>query len=92
MSVVQRVPGVPARRVLYLDGYTIPAEQEAPTGDAPSSDGVGYGNTASTVIRKGLEATGFDVVRPKIAVPSDSDGRVARLRWLLRRTTGCSTS
>ncbi|MDQ4038842.1 MAG: glycosyltransferase [Actinomycetota bacterium] len=88
MSVVQRVPGVPARRILYLDGYTIPAEQAVPAGDAPSSDAVGYGITASTVIRKGLEAAGFDVVRPKIAVPSDTDGRVARLRWLLSSYDG----
>lgn len=88
MPVVQRVPGVPPRRVLYLDGYTLPAQQAAPTEAAPSSDAVGYGITASTVIRKGLEATGFDVVGPTIAVPSDNDGRVARLRWLLSSYDG----
>ncbi len=79
---------MPARRVLYLDGYTISPERAAPTGDAPSSDSVGYGITASTVIRKGLEAAGFEVIRPKIADPSDNDERVARLRWLLSSYDG----
>ncbi len=71
------------RRVLYLDGYTLTAEQAGLTGGAPSSDAIGYGITASTAIRKGLTARGFDVVRPEIAVPDDNDERVARLRWLL---------
>ena len=59
------MPGV--RRVLYVDGYTVPAEQAGPTGGAPSSDAIGYGITASTAIRTGLRAAGFDVVRPEIA-------------------------
>jgi glycosyltransferase involved in cell wall biosynthesis len=75
------VPGV--RRILYLDGYTVPAEQAGPTGAVPSSDAIGYGITASTAIRAGLRAAGWDVVRPEIAVPADNDERVARLRWLL---------
>lgn len=76
--------GVPGgRRVLYLDGYTVPAEQAQPTGGAPSSDAIGYGITASTAIRAGLRTAGFEVVRPGIAVPIDTDERVARLRWLL---------
>ena len=82
--------GVPAsvRRVLYLDGYTVPAGQAVPTGGAPSSDAIGYGITASAAIRTGLRAAGFDVVRPEIAVPDDTDERVARLRWLLSSYDG----
>jgi glycosyltransferase involved in cell wall biosynthesis len=82
--------GVPAsaRRVLYLDGYTVPVEQAVPTGGAPSSDAIGYGITASTAIRRGLRAAGFDVVRPDIAVRAETDERVARLRWLLSSYDG----
>ena len=80
------MPGV--RRVLYVDGYTVPAEQVGPTGGAPSSDAIGYGITASTAIRTGLRAAGFDVVRPEIAVPDDNDERAARLRWLLSSYDG----
>jgi glycosyltransferase involved in cell wall biosynthesis len=79
------VPGV--RRVFYLDGYTVPAEQAGPRG-APSSDAIGYGITASTAIRTGLRALGFDVVRPRIALAEDKDERVARLRWLLSSYDG----
>lgn len=81
--------GVPAsvRRILYLDGYTVPAERAGPTGGA-SSDAIGYGITSSTAIRTGLRAAGFDVVRPEIAVPDDNDDRVARLRWLLSSYDG----
>lgn len=84
------MPGVQAsvRRVLYLDGYTVPAEQVRATGGAPSSDAIGYGITASTAIRTGLSAAKFDVVRPEIAVPDDNDERVARLRWLLSSYDG----
>ncbi len=84
------VPGVQAhgRRVLYLDGYTVPEAQPGAPGEAPSSDAIGYGITASTAIRTGLEAAGFDVVRPKVAVPDDSDERVTRLRWLLSSYDG----
>jgi glycosyltransferase involved in cell wall biosynthesis len=78
---------VPGRRVLYLDGYTVPAELAGP-GGAPSSDAIGYGITASSAIRTGLEAAGFGVIRPEIAVPDDSDARVARLRWLLSSYDG----
>jgi len=55
---VPGVQGVPAsgRRVLYLDGYTVPAEQAGPTGGAPSSDAIGYGITASTSSHTGLSA------------------------------------
>jgi len=74
--------------MLYLDGYTVTAEQTAPTG-APSSDSIGYGITASTAISKTLGAAGWDVVRPEIAVPGDdNDERVARLRWLLSSYQG----
>ena len=76
------------RRMLYLDGYTVTAEQTAPTG-APSSDSIGYGITASTAISNTLGAAGWDVVRPEIAVPGDdNDERVARLRWLLSSYQG----
>jgi glycosyltransferase involved in cell wall biosynthesis len=71
------------RRVLYLDGYTIPAERARLTGGAPSSDAIGYGITASAAIRTGLGAAGFEVVRPAIDVPDGNDARVTRLRWLL---------
>lgn len=77
-----------ARRVLYLDGYTVPAEQVGATGGVPSSDAIGYGITASTAMRTGLRAAGFDVVQPKIAGPDDHDERVARLRWLLSSYDG----
>jgi len=84
------VPGVQAsaRRVLYLDGYTVPAQQPGAAGAAPSSDAIGYGITASSAIRTGLRAAGWDVVRPEIAVPDDNDQRVARLRWLLSSYDG----
>ena len=75
------------RRVLYVDGYTVPAEHAGPDG-APSSDAIGYGITASTAIRTGLEAAGFDVVRPEVAISDDSDARIARLRWLLSAYEG----
>ena len=74
-------------RILYLDGYTVPAEQTGPSG-APSSDAIGYGITASTAIRAGLSAAGFAVARPDIAVPDDRDPRVSRLRWLLSSYDG----
>jgi glycosyltransferase involved in cell wall biosynthesis len=79
------MPGLPAtvRRVLYLDGYTVPAEQVGRTGGAPSSDSIGYGVTAGAAIRTGLRTAGWDVVRAQVAVPQDVDPRVARLRWLL---------
>lgn len=76
------------RRVLYLDGYTVPAEQPGATGAEPSSDAIGYGITASTAIRTGLRAGGWHVVRPEITVPDDNDQRVARLRWLLSSYDG----
>lgn len=84
------VPGVQAsaRRVLYIDGYTVPAGQPGDVGAAPSSDAIGYGITASAAIRAGLRAAGWDVVRPEIAVPHDNDQRVARLRWLLSAYDG----
>ena len=79
-------PGV--RRVLYLDGYTVPADHVAPDGGPPSSDSIGYGITASTAIRRGLRTSGFDVCTPRTAVPDEADGRVARLRWLLSSYAG----
>jgi len=84
------VPGVQAsaRRVLHVDGYTIPARQPGDTDAAPSSDAIGYGITASAAIREGLRAAGWDVVRPEIPVPHGSDQRVARLRWLLSAYNG----
>jgi glycosyltransferase involved in cell wall biosynthesis len=84
------VPGLQAsaRRVLYLDGYTVPPEQIGVTGVALSSDAIGYGITASTAIRKGLRAGGWHIVRPEITVPSDRDQRAARLRWLLSSYDG----
>jgi glycosyltransferase involved in cell wall biosynthesis len=71
------------RRILYLDGYTVPPKQTGSTRGAASSDAIGYGITASTAIRSGLRAAGFEVFRPEIAAPTNTDERVARLRWLL---------
>jgi hypothetical protein len=78
------------RRVLYLDGYTVPAEQPDSSGAAPSSDAIGYGITASTAIRTGLRAAGWNVVQPQIARAdnADTDKRVARLQWLLSSYRG----
>ena len=75
------------RRILYLDGYTVPAEQTAPTG-TPSSDSIGYGITASAAISRTLGAADWDIVRPPIAVPDETDHRVARLQWLLSSYQG----
>lgn len=79
------VPDAPtsARRILYLDAYTVPTDHAVTPGGAPSSDAIGYGITASRAIRDGLQAAGSSVVRPRIAHPDDGDERVARLRWLL---------
>ena len=95
------LPSGPAsgRRVLYLDGYTVPAGRERQAGGAPSSDAIGYGVTASAAIRTGLAAAGFDLARPEVAVPAAGDGaagdgagagdeRVGRLRWLLSSYDG----
>ncbi len=86
------LPGSPGsgRRVLYLDGYTVPAGHARQTGGAPSSDAIGYGLTASAAIRTGLAAAGFDLARPEVAVPvaAGDDERVGRLRWLLSSYDG----
>jgi len=90
------LPSGPAsgRRVLYLDGYTVPAGHAPQAGGAPSSDAIGYGVTASAAIRTGLAAAGFDLARPEVAVPAAGDGagdddeRVGRLRWLLSSYDG----
>ena len=87
LSTLDAARQVSARRMLYLDGYTVTAEQKAST-RAPSSDSIGYGITASTAISRTLGAAGWDVVRPEIAVPGDEDERVARLRWLLSSYQG----
>ncbi len=73
-------------RVLYLDGYTVPD----PKAGVPSSDAIGYGITASAVIREGLSALGFDVVRPCLD-PSPSGvggGPEERLSWILSTYRG----
>lgn len=45
------------RRILYLDSYTA----ADPKAGARSSDAIGYGITASGVVRDGLRALGFDL-------------------------------
>jgi glycosyltransferase involved in cell wall biosynthesis len=85
-------PGEPGastsvRRLLYLDGYTLPVDQARSGTRAPSSDAIGYGITASAAIRTELTAAGFDVVRPAISAPAGPP-RVARLRWLLSSYAG----
>jgi glycosyltransferase involved in cell wall biosynthesis len=72
-------------RVLYLDGYTVPD----PKVGVPSSDAIGYGITASAVIRDGLGARGLDVVRPRLDAPSGgSGGPQERLSWILSNYRG----
>jgi glycosyltransferase involved in cell wall biosynthesis len=67
-------------RVLYLDGYTVPD----PKVGVPSSDAIGYGITASAVIREGLRALGLDVVRPRLdPSPAGTGGPEERLSWIL---------
>jgi glycosyltransferase involved in cell wall biosynthesis len=74
-----------ACRVLYLDGYTVPD----PKVGVPSSDAIGYGITASAVIRDGLATLGLDVVRPRLA-PSAAGpgGPEERLSWILSTYQG----
>jgi glycosyltransferase involved in cell wall biosynthesis len=82
-------PRASVRRLLYLDGYTVTAGQQTAASVAPSSDSIGYGITASAAISRTLRSTGWDVVRPEVAVASDeNDERVARLRWLLSSYQG----
>jgi glycosyltransferase involved in cell wall biosynthesis len=73
-------------RVLYLDGYTVPD----PKVGVPSSDAIGYGITASAVIRDGLGAHGLDVVRPRLdpPPPGGSGGPQERLSWILSNYRG----
>jgi glycosyltransferase involved in cell wall biosynthesis len=69
-------------RLLYLDGYTTPD----PRRTASSSDAIGYGITASTVIRDGLEALGFELCRLGVAVSTTGlEDRAERLVWILSR-------
>ncbi len=72
------------RRLLYLDGYTV----TDPRGGVPSSDAIGYGITASGVIRDGLAARGWQVICPKVAAVAESGSpRADRLRWILQSYT-----
>jgi glycosyltransferase involved in cell wall biosynthesis len=73
-------------RVLYLDGYTVPD----PKVGVPSSDAIGYGITASAVIRDGLSALGLDVVRPRLDAPpaGPGGGPEERLSWILSNYRG----
>jgi glycosyltransferase involved in cell wall biosynthesis len=67
-------------RLLYLDGYTVEGNRKG----APSSDAIGYGITASAAIRDGLRALGFDLRRPRSAVPTKGRGvQEERLSWIL---------
>ena len=71
--------------VLYLDGYTVPD----PKVGVPSSDAIGYGITASAVIRDGLATVGLDVVRPRLAPsPAGPGGPEERLSWILSNYGG----
>jgi glycosyltransferase involved in cell wall biosynthesis len=72
-------------RVLYLDGYTVPD----PKVGVPSSDAIGYGITASGVIRDGLSALGLDVIRPRLdPPPAGTGGPEERLSWILSNYRG----
>ena len=67
-------------RLLYLDSYTVPDPRKG----APSSDAIGYGITASTVIRDGLRALGFQFCRPGVAASTTGhEDRAGRLFWIL---------
>jgi glycosyltransferase involved in cell wall biosynthesis len=72
-------------RVLYLDGYTVPD----PKVGVPSSDAIGYGITASAVIRNGLSALGLDVIsHPRDRDPAGLGGPEERLSWILSTYRG----
>lgn len=72
-------------RLLYLDGYTV----SDPSTGAPSSDAIGYGVTASSAIRDGLAALGFDLIRPRVdACPPTGCQPADRLSWLLASYRG----
>jgi hypothetical protein len=72
-------------RVLYLDGYTVPD----PKVGVPSSDAIGYGITASAVIRNGLSALGLDVIsHPRDTDPAGLGGPEERLAWILSTYRG----
>lgn len=72
------------RRLLYVDSYTV----ADPRRGVPSSDAIGYGITASGVIRDGLAARGWHVICPKVdAVAGSGAGRADRLRWILHSYT-----
>jgi glycosyltransferase involved in cell wall biosynthesis len=67
-------------RLLYLDSYTEPNPRKGTS----SSDAIGYGITASTAIRDGLAALGFEVCRT--AAASSTTGHkdpAGRLFWIL---------
>jgi glycosyltransferase involved in cell wall biosynthesis len=73
------------RRVLYLDGYTL----LDPKAGVPSSDAIGYGITASTAIREGLAACGFDVLAPRLGEYRTGRGEPEdRLSWILSTYRG----
>jgi hypothetical protein len=68
------------RRLLYLDTYTVPDPRKG----ASSSDAIGYGITASTAIRDGLGALGFELCRPGVAISTTGHvHRTRRLSWIL---------
>jgi glycosyltransferase involved in cell wall biosynthesis len=75
---------VASRRLLYLDAYTAPVERTSTLGSSPSSDAIGYAITSSAAIRTGLRAAGWEVLQPELSGLQDQNGRVRRLRWLLR--------
>jgi len=74
-----------SRRLLYLDGYTV----ADPKTGVPSSDAIGYGVTASSAIRDGLAALGFDLRLPRVDSCGSSGSQPAdRLVWLLANYRG----
>lgn len=71
-------------RLLYVDSYTV----AAPRHEVASSDAIGYGMTASGVIRDGLAARGWDVTCPRVpAVAESGSPRADKLRWILQSYT-----
>ncbi len=65
--------------VLFVDSFTT-AVGRVPQ---PSSDAIGYGITAAGVIRRGLSARGYEVIRPDVRVRDDVPDPDRRAAWTI---------
>lgn len=68
----------PEAKILYLENYTTrdPVETAA-------SDAIGYGITASEVIRAGLQDQGFHVLSPAVPSVADRPPELRPISWVL---------